>query len=83
MRVFNPIAPHLYHRLRLRTREGSSSERVPGDATYSYQLRAFVEAVRSGEPMETDGRDGVANMRVIDAIYRAAGLEPRGSPRST
>jgi predicted dehydrogenase len=30
------------------------------------------------EPL-TGGEDAVANMRVIDAIYRSAGLSPRGS----
>jgi hypothetical protein len=27
----------------------------------------------------TDPRDAIANMRAIDAIYRAAGLPPRGT----
>ena len=30
------------------------------------------------EPL-TGGADAVSNMRVIDAIYRSAGLQPRGS----
>ena len=78
MRVANPIAPHFWHRLRVRTARGTIAERVPGDATYTHQLRAFVEAVRRGTPVPTDPRDAIANMRVIDAIYRAAGLQPRG-----
>ena len=41
LRVFNPIAPHLYHRLSVRGEQGSRSERVRGDATYTHQLRAF------------------------------------------
>ena len=28
--------------------------------------------------MPTDADDGVISMRVIDAVYRAAGLSPRG-----
>ncbi len=79
MRVFNPIAPHLYHRLRLRKPAGVTRERVPGDATYTHQLRAFVTAVRGGAPMVTDARDAVANMRVIDAVYDKAGLKRRGT----
>jgi predicted dehydrogenase len=78
MRVLNPIAPHFYHRLRVRTRARSTSERVPGEATYTHQLRAFVRAVRHGERVPTDAAHGLANMAVIDAIYRAAGLRPRG-----
>ena len=52
-------------------------ERVPGEATYTYQLRAFAAAVVDGAPVLTRPDDAVANMTVIDSIYRAAGLEPR------
>lgn len=78
MSVFNPIAPHLSHRLKVRTAGGLRKERLSGDATYTYQLRAFVAAVRGEAPMVTDARDAVANMRVIDAIYEKAGLKRRG-----
>jgi predicted dehydrogenase len=42
------------------------------------QLRAFVRAVRSGDRLPADAANGLANMRVIDEIYRLAGLPPRG-----
>ena len=77
--VLNFVMPQLFHRLRVKTLRGSRSERVAGDATYTHQLRSFVRAVREGAPFETDAADGIANMRAIDAIYRAAGLEPRGT----
>jgi predicted dehydrogenase len=79
LRVFNPIAPHIYHRLSVRGTSGSRSERVPGEATYTHQLRTFVAHVREGAPVPTGPDDAVANMRVIDAVYRAAGLAPRGT----
>jgi predicted dehydrogenase len=79
LRVFNPIAPHFYHRLTVRTPDGTRSERVAGEATYTHQLRAFVDHVRNGAPVPTGPDDAVANMRVIDAVYRAAGLRPRGT----
>jgi len=79
MRVFNPIAPHFYHRLTVRTPSGTTRERVPGQATYTHQLRAFVAAVRSGDATPTDPDHGVANMRVIDAVYDRAGLPRRGT----
>ncbi len=79
MSVFNPILPHLSHRLKVRTAGGVRKERLAGDATYTYQLRAFVAAVRGEAPVLTDARDGVANMRVIDAIYEKAGLKCRGT----
>ena len=48
-----------------------------GGPTYSYQLEAFRAAVQDGAPTLTGPSDSVANMRVIDAIYIAAGLQPR------
>ncbi len=78
MSVFNPIAPHLYHRLRVRNEIGTRVERLRGDATYTHQLRAFAAAVRNGRNLPTGPEDAIANMRVIDAIYTAAGLPLRG-----
>ncbi len=78
LHVLNPFMPQLYHRLRVRTARGTRVERVHGEATYTHQLRAFAKAVRAGAALATDGRDGVANMQVVDAIYEAAGLPPRG-----
>ena len=77
-RILNPWLPHLFHRFSVRTPAGSRRERFAGDSTYTHQLRAFVAWVRGGPPALTDGRDAVDNMRVIDAVYRAAGLHPRG-----
>jgi len=79
LRVFNPIAPHFYHRLTVRTPSGTTRERVAGETTYACQLRAFVDHVRNGTPVPTGPDDAVANMRVIDAVYRAAGLQPRAT----
>ena len=79
MRVINPVLPHLFHLIRVRTAQGSRWERVRGQSTYTYQLRAFVDAVRNGSLPPTGPADAVANMRVIDAIYTAAGLRLRGT----
>jgi len=76
--VLNPIAPHFYHRLRVRTQAGRTLERVSGEATYTHQLRAFARAAQQGERVPTDGAHGVANMTVIDEIYRKAGMRLRG-----
>lgn len=78
MRVINPILPQLYHRLQVRTAKGSRTEQLPGATTYIHQLRAFAGAIQRGESLLTDGPDGVANMRVIDAVYEKAGLQRRG-----
>jgi predicted dehydrogenase len=79
MRVLNPLAPQFYHSLKIVRPGRTTRERIQGDASYTHQLRAFAEHVRGGKPMSSDARDGIANMRVIDAIYRAAGLPLRGS----
>ncbi len=77
MRVFNATRPQSFHRLTVRTKDGKHHERVPGDASYTHQLRSFVAAVRDGAPVLTPLSDSVANMRVVDDVYRKAGLEPR------
>ena len=77
--VFNPLVPHLFHRLTLRTAAGKKTEKVAGDSTYVCQLRAFAAHVGGGERMPTDAAHGVANMQVIDAVYDAAGLDRRGT----
>jgi predicted dehydrogenase len=81
--VFNLTGPQYFHRVVVRTRDPATGaetkrrERVKGEHTYWYQLNAFVAAVREGAPYPTNPADAVANMRVMDASYRAAGLEPR------
>ena len=80
MRVFNPTAPHMFNRLTVSgpgRRDRRWHERVAGGPTYNYQLEAFRAAVQEGAPILTPPAESVANMRVIDDIYRAAGLEPR------
>jgi hypothetical protein len=37
-----------------------------------------VALVRDGKKVPTDAAHGIANMRVIDAVYAAAGLSRRG-----
>ena len=75
--VFNPVAPQYFHRMTVKVDGTRRRERVKGGSTYSYQLRAFADAVLRGAPTLTPPTDSIANMRVIDDIYRAAGMEPR------
>src|ERR1700722_14200991 len=79
LRVINPIAPQRGHQLTVKTEAGEKSETVPGDTTFTQELRAFVKAVRGEATFPTDGAEGVINMRVIDDVYRAAGLPPRAT----
>jgi predicted dehydrogenase len=79
LKVLNPSRPHSFHRMTVHTRDGRRRERIDGDPTYTGQLRAFVAAVREGAPVPTGPANGIANMRVIDDVYRAAGLKPRAT----
>jgi predicted dehydrogenase len=76
MKVFNPVSPHMFNRLSISGKR-KHHERVQGAPTYNYQLEAFRAAVQQGALILTPPADAVANMRAIDAIYLAAGLEPR------
>jgi predicted dehydrogenase len=81
--VMNLSVPQWFHRLVVVTRDPRSGvksrrrEKIDGEATYWYQLKAFAAAVHDGTPFPTTPADAVANMRVIDDVYRASGLEPR------
>jgi predicted dehydrogenase len=80
MRIFNYVAPHYYNALKVTIDGRTTRERVRGDSSYVAQLRRFVAGVRDGEPVITTARDAVTTMRLVDDIYRAAGLPLRGSP---
>jgi predicted dehydrogenase len=77
LRVFNPIAPQTFSWLTVRADGGRRTEFPSRRPTYAYQLDAFRDAVRGGRPVLTPPSDSVANMAVIDAVYRAADMRPR------
>lgn len=77
LRISNPVMPQLWHKLSVRANGKTRVERVSKRPTYEFQLQAFCDAVLRGAPTRTPPSDAVANMRVIDAIYRAAGMQPR------
>ena len=79
LRVWNPLAPQMLHRLTVRSDGGARRERLSRRPTYDYQLDAFCAAVLRGQPPLTPPSDSIANMQVIDAVYTAAGLRPRGT----
>ena len=79
MRVFNPTTPQLFHRLKVTSGGASRVEHLSRRPTYEYQLEAFCAAVLRGAPTLTPPSESIANMRVIDAIYRAAGMKVRGT----
>lgn len=75
--VRNPTAPQLAGRIKVRVGGATRTEKTTREATYVFQLRAFAGAVLRGEPFPTTVDDAIANMTVVDAVYRAAGMQPR------
>lgn len=75
MKVSNPIAPQYGHSLTVSGKRGSRKEKVAlRPSTYVAQLQTFAAAILKGSPYATNVDDAIANMRVIDACYDAAGL---------
>ena len=79
LHVRNPLAPQLGNKLTLTTAAGERSEVAPTSTTYEWQLRAFLAAVNDAVPLPTGGTDSIATMQAVDAIYRAASMQPRPS----
>lgn len=79
LKVTNPLVPHREpHLIELVTAQGTRRETLTKRSTFDYQLQAFIDATTGVKPMPTDAEDGVVSMRVIDNVYRAAGMKPRG-----
>lgn len=75
--VHDFIHPADDDRLTLTTAGGTTVERHGTRPSYSHQLDAFAAHVQGGAPLPFGVDDAVANMALVDAAYRAAGLEPR------
>ncbi len=54
------------------------SEDLGNTPTYQFQAAHFADAVRGRADALTTVEDAVANLAVVDMIYRGAGLHPRG-----
>ena len=78
--VDNPLAPHGGHKFELTIDgETQSEQHADGKTTYHHQLIAFCDAVRKGGSLPTMGQDSINAMKLIDAVYTAAGLPVRGT----
>ena len=80
LHAVNPFLPQRGHSVTIETGGEPVVHRLDRTSTYGFQARHLVEVVRDGATIRTPGEDGVANMAAIDAVYRAAGLNPRGAP---
>jgi len=77
--VLNFAAPQYFHRVRANVHGRRYGFKVPGDASYTYQLKAFRDAVAGAPTNLTPPEDSIATMTLIDAAYTAAGLPRRGT----
>ena len=77
--VQNPLVPHYGHEIKLETNGEVKTETLTKRTTYDFQLDAFVRALETGERLPTDAADAVKQMRLVDSVYRAAGMKVRGT----
>ena len=71
------VLPHMDDRVIVTVGTEQRTEELGRRSSYTYMLEALRRLVRSGEPMVTDADDAVVTMRMIDDIYRSAGMLPR------
>jgi predicted dehydrogenase len=78
VRVTNLFLPHLGAALTLEVDGSRITEQAVSTASYEFQIANFAAVVRAGALSPTPAADAVANMSVIDDIYRGAGMRLRG-----
>lgn len=78
MTAGNPLAPQNGGAvITVETADGTQRHEADRTSTYYHQLVAFRDAINDGTPFPTTADDGVRNMEIVDACYRAAGLVVR------
>ena len=75
--MHNPLSPHAGHEIRTCIDGVVTVETCAGATTYDHQLAHVLVAMRQEEEAFLGGQDAIANMHVIDQVYRAAGMLPR------
>jgi predicted dehydrogenase len=73
----NFVQPHRDDRVSVSTPQGERVEELGKRSSYTYQLEAFRDHLRTGSPLPIDSDDAVRAAELIDDCYRAAGFEPR------
>ena len=71
------VRPHLGDTIEVTADGRTRVEELGRRSSYTYQLEALAAHLRDGAPLLTDADDAVATMELVDATYRAAGLDPR------
>ena len=79
LKVSNPYLPQLFHKLTLTSEQGKTVEKLKAESTYFYQLEEFCRRVNERDFAPESRQDSIDNMRLIDGIYKAAGMKVRGT----
>lgn len=74
----NPCLPHRGHSLRESISGQYREYTIAGGTTYDYQIAAFLNAIDTGAPLPTGGKDSIGNMIALDRIYEIAGVARPG-----
>lgn len=82
MEVVGLIAPHLGNQIILHRNGEQHRYEVAGKSTYYYQLLHVKDCLLNNAQPLTGGDDAIATMRLIDRVYRKAGLLSRAECRS-
>ena len=77
--VADYVQPHKDDRVSVTTGAGTRTEELGKRSSYLYQLEAVRAHLREGARLPIDVDDAVETAEMIDAIYIAAGFEPRPS----
>ncbi|MBY9068465.1 Gfo/Idh/MocA family oxidoreductase [Hyphomonas sp. WL0036] len=78
LRANNPIHPTLGNSISIQRGTDITRYTTDGETTFDYQLAHVLDVIAGKAEPLTGGEDAVANMAMIDAIYEAGGLSPRG-----
>lgn len=72
MKVLNPLAPQMGHKLDVEIDGKARSETVEGPSTFAAQLQAVAATLLDGAPFPLAADDPVRSMAAIDAVRAAA-----------
>lgn len=68
---------HTDDRLIVSTSKGTRTEALGRTRSFTYQMRAFRDAIRQGSPYPTTTAAALRNVETLDAAYQMAGLPVR------
>ncbi len=65
------VGPFVDPTVRLITEDGEEDVSMPFENTYAAEFEHFAECIESDEPPRVGAREGVENLRLMEAVYRS------------